>query len=93
TIPVESSSARDTLEGWTSPILEAVNGMVQPRVVPPIGKPVRWTNQLDFLMKDVLKQAKNHKHAWPFQRPVDSIKLGIQVSHRLWLICYGVFSG
>jgi len=67
--------------------------MVQPRVVPPIGKPVRWTNQLDFLMKDVLKQAKNHIHAWPFQRPVDSIKLGIQVSHRLWLICYGVFSG
>uniref|UniRef100_A0A914N5H8 Bromodomain containing protein n=1 Tax=Meloidogyne incognita TaxID=6306 RepID=A0A914N5H8_MELIC len=78
-IPVESSSARDTLEGWTSPILEAVNGMVQPRVVPPIGKPVRWTNQLDFLMKDVLKQAKNHKHAWPFQRPVDSIKLGVIV--------------
>uniref|UniRef100_A0A914LKY6 Bromodomain containing protein n=1 Tax=Meloidogyne incognita TaxID=6306 RepID=A0A914LKY6_MELIC len=83
TIPVESSSARDTLEGWTSPILEAVNGMVQPRVVPPIGKPVRWTNQLDFLMKDVLKQAKNHKHAWPFQRPVDSIKLGIQDYHNV----------
>uniref|UniRef100_A0A915NNP7 Bromo domain-containing protein n=1 Tax=Meloidogyne floridensis TaxID=298350 RepID=A0A915NNP7_9BILA len=82
-IPVESSSARDTLEGWTSPILEAVNGMVQPRVVPPIGKPVRWTNQLDFLMKDVLKQAKNHKHAWPFQRPVDSIKLGIQDYHNV----------
>nr|CAD2184319.1 unnamed protein product [Meloidogyne enterolobii] len=83
TIPVESSSSRETLEGWSSPILEAVNGMVQPRVVPPIGKPVRWTNQLDFLMKDVLKQAKNHKHAWPFQRPVDSIKLGIQDYHNV----------
>lgn len=31
-------------------------------------------------MKDVLKQAKNHKHAWPFQRPVDAIKLNIAVS-------------
>uniref|UniRef100_A0A1I8BM81 Bromo domain-containing protein n=2 Tax=Meloidogyne hapla TaxID=6305 RepID=A0A1I8BM81_MELHA len=81
--PVESSSTRDTFEGWTSPILEAVNGMVQPRVIPPVGKPVRWTNQLDFLMKDVLKQAKNHKHSWPFQRPVDSIKLGIQDYHNV----------
>ncbi|KAF7638864.1 hypothetical protein Mgra_00001673 [Meloidogyne graminicola] len=81
-VAVESSSIRDTLEGWTSPVL-AVNGMVQPRIVPPVGKPVRWTNQLDFLMKDVLKQAKNHKHAWPFLRPVDSIKLGIQDYHKV----------
>uniref|UniRef100_A0A914DAM5 Uncharacterized protein n=1 Tax=Acrobeloides nanus TaxID=290746 RepID=A0A914DAM5_9BILA len=63
--------------GWETPTQEPVNGVVQPRVIPPEGKPTRHTNQLDFIAKEVLKAAKNHKHAWPFMKPVDTVKLGI----------------
>lgn len=66
--------------GWETPTQEPVNGVVQPPVIPPIGKPTRHTNQLDFISKEVLKAAKNHKHAWPFMKPVDTVKLGIPVS-------------
>uniref|UniRef100_A0A914GTV5 Uncharacterized protein n=1 Tax=Globodera rostochiensis TaxID=31243 RepID=A0A914GTV5_GLORO len=83
-LPIESMNENDCpTKGWETPPQESVNGMVQPRVVPPVGKPTRWTNQLDFILKDVLKQAKNHKHAWPFVRPVDSIKLNIPDYHKV----------
>ncbi|KAL3097998.1 hypothetical protein niasHT_027543 [Heterodera trifolii] len=83
-LPIESMIDNDSpIKGWETPPQESVNGMVQPRVVPPVGKPTRWTNQLDFIMKDLLKQAKNHKHAWPFVRPVDAIKLSIPDYHKV----------
>lgn len=53
--------------------------MVQPRVIPPPGKPTRHTNQLDFIAKEVLKAARLHKHSRPFLKPVDTIKLGLSV--------------
>uniref|UniRef100_A0A915D1K4 Bromo domain-containing protein n=1 Tax=Ditylenchus dipsaci TaxID=166011 RepID=A0A915D1K4_9BILA len=43
------------------------NGMVQPRVIPPVGKPTRHTNQLDFIAKE----------------PVDAIKLNIPDYHKV----------
>ena len=52
---------------------------MQPRVIPPLGKPTRHTNQLDFIMKEVLKPAMRHKHAWPFMKPVDAARLDLPV--------------
>lgn len=54
--------------------------MVKPRILPPIGKPVRHTNQLEYMLNTVLKEAMKHKHAWPFVSPVDAKSLGLVVS-------------
>ncbi|KAM7009261.1 LOW QUALITY PROTEIN: bromodomain-containing protein 4-like [Tautogolabrus adspersus] len=40
-------------------------------------RPKRQTNQLQFLLKEVLKTLWKHNFAWPFQSPVDAIKLGL----------------
>ncbi|CAD5234292.1 unnamed protein product [Bursaphelenchus xylophilus] len=69
--------------GWESPVQEPVNGVVQPRTVPPTGKPTRQTNQLDYIAKEILKPALKHKHAWPFLRPVDAVKLNIPDYHKV----------
>jgi hypothetical protein len=63
--------------GWESPPSVPVKGMVQPRVVPPPGKPTKHTNQLDYLYNTVLKAVKRHSHAWPFVKPVNIIELNI----------------
>ncbi|KAM3727778.1 Bromodomain-containing protein [Dirofilaria immitis] len=69
--------------GWESPRQEAINGVVQPRVIPPPGKPTRHTNQLEFMLKEVLKPAMRHKHAWPFMKPVDAVRLGLPDYHKV----------
>lgn len=48
-------------------------------MIPPPGKPTRHTNQLEFMLKEVLKPAMRHKHAWPFMKPVDAVRLGLPV--------------
>ncbi|KAM4584542.1 bromodomain-containing protein 4-like isoform 1-T1 [Odontesthes bonariensis] len=40
-------------------------------------RPKRQTNQLQYLLKVVLKTLWKHQFAWPFQAPVDSVKLGL----------------
>lgn len=37
----------------------------------------RTTNQLDYIKKVVFKSVAKHKHAWPFQKPVDPKELGL----------------
>lgn len=59
--------------------LEPVDGVVQPPVIPE-DKPGRTTNQLAFLYNPVLKAVYNHRYAWPFHHPVDSIKQNLPVS-------------
>lgn len=59
--------------------LEPVNGVVQPPVYPPEGKPHRNTNCLDFVLKVVLKAIYKHNFAWPFRTPVDAIRLKLPV--------------
>ncbi|EJD76176.1 bromodomain containing protein [Loa loa] len=76
-------AAAPSTNGWESPRQEAINGVVQPRVIPPPGKPTRHTNQLEFMLKEVLKPAMRHKHAWPFMKPVDAVRLGLPDYHKV----------
>ncbi|RWS04078.1 bromodomain-containing protein 3-like isoform X2, partial [Dinothrombium tinctorium] len=54
---------------------ELVNGQAFPPTFPPEGKPHRNTNQLQFLLKVVMKAVYKHQFAWPFHHPVDTYKL------------------
>ncbi|XP_041958867.1 bromodomain-containing protein 2b isoform X2 [Alosa sapidissima] len=40
-------------------------------------RPPRQTNQLQYLLKGVVKTLWKHQFAWPFQAPVDAMKLNI----------------
>ncbi|XP_011052572.1 PREDICTED: homeotic protein female sterile-like isoform X8 [Acromyrmex echinatior] len=65
------------------PLLEPVDGIVQPPVIPPPDRPGRITNQLQFLQKGVLKPVWKHQFAWPFQQPVDAKKLSLPDYHKI----------
>ena len=43
-------------------------------------RPKRQTNQLQYLLKVVLKSLWKHQFSWPFQAPVDAVKLNLPVS-------------
>ncbi|TNN25870.1 Bromodomain-containing protein 4 [Liparis tanakae] len=65
--------------------LEAGSSQPLPSAPPPPhiwnpSRPKRQTNQLQFLLREVLKTLWKHHFAWPFQAPVDAIKLGLPVS-------------
>ncbi|XP_013774946.1 bromodomain-containing protein 3-like isoform X2 [Limulus polyphemus] len=62
---------------------EPVNGIVQPYFVPPSEKPHRNTNQLQYLLKVVMKAVWKHQFAWPFHEPVDTIKLNLPDYHKI----------
>ena len=49
-----------------------VDGKVRPPFTPPENKPHRNTNQLQYLLKTVHRAIVKHKHAWPFDMPVDT---------------------
>ncbi|XP_046404290.1 homeotic protein female sterile-like isoform X3 [Ischnura elegans] len=65
------------------PVVEPINGVVQPPCVPPPGRPGRNTNQLAFLLRQVLKAVWKHQFAWPFQQPVDAKKLNLPDYHKI----------
>lgn len=65
------------------PVVEPVNGIVQPPVVPPPERPGRCTNQLQYLLKNVMKAVWKHQFAWPFQQPVDAKTLNLPDYHRI----------
>lgn len=65
------------------PVVEPVNGIVQPPVVPPPERPGRLTNQLHFLLKTVMKAVWKHQFSWPFQQPVDAKKLNLPDYHKI----------
>lgn len=62
------------------PRQEPINGIVQPPIIPPSNRPGRLTNQLRFIQKSVIKPLWKHSFAWPFQQPIDTIKLNLPVS-------------
>ncbi|KAF4517925.1 hypothetical protein B566_EDAN005990 [Ephemera danica] len=65
------------------PQLEPVNGVVQPPYIPPPHRPGRVTNQLQYLLKTVMKAVWKHPFAWPFQQPVDTKKLNLPDYHKI----------
>ncbi|CAI4221589.1 unnamed protein product [Auanema sp. JU1783] len=79
----EEPTSTPPVNPWATPRQEPVNGIVQPRVIPPIKKPTRHTNQLDYMLNTVIKDAMKHKHAWPFNAPVDTIKLALPDYHKV----------
>lgn len=63
--------------------VEPVNGVVQPPVHSPVGRPGRLTNQLQFLHKTVHAAVWKHRFSWPFRQPVDARKLNLPDYHRI----------
>lgn len=63
--------------------VEPVNGIVQPNYIPPPHKPHRNTNQLQYILKILNRNLWKHQYAWPFQTPVDTIKLQLPDYHTL----------
>ncbi|XP_075534160.1 bromodomain-containing protein 2-like isoform X6 [Dermacentor variabilis] len=78
-----SSSSGGGAAAREEPILEPVNGVVQPPFVPPASRRQRTTNQLQHLLKVVMKALWKHQFAWPFQQPVDTVKLNLPDYHRI----------
>lgn len=65
------------------PVLDPINGVVQPPVIPPPHRPGRVTNQLQYIQKNVLKAVWKHQYAWPLQQPVDANKLNLPDYHKV----------
>lgn len=65
------------------PSLEPVDGIVQPPCIPPPEKRHRNSNQLQFLLKNVMKAVWKHQFAWPFYEPVDAVKLNLPDYHKI----------
>jgi len=63
--------------------LVPVNGLVYPPTSPPAGRPGRSTNQLMYLKNTVMKAVWKHQFGWPFQTPVDAMKLNIPDYHKI----------
>ncbi|KPM06423.1 Bromodomain-containing protein 2 [Sarcoptes scabiei] len=63
------------------PILEPIDGKVEPPYKPPPDRPGRNTNQLNYILKVINRNVWNHRFAWPFTKPVDAIKLCIPDYH------------
>jgi hypothetical protein len=63
--------------------VEPINGIVQPAVKPHPSRPGRQTNQLHFIHKTVMKTVWKHQFSWPFQQPVDTIKLNLPDYHKI----------
>ncbi|EDV98654.1 GH22415 [Drosophila grimshawi] len=58
-----------------------VNGVVQPPTVQRLDRPGRHTNQLEYILKTVMKSLWNHHYAYPFQQPVNAKKLKLPDYH------------
>nr|XP_054597252.1 bromodomain-containing protein 4 isoform X2 [Nothobranchius furzeri] len=62
-----SSSLGQAQQGLDPSVPEHVN----------FSRPKRQTNQLQYLLKVVVKSLWKHQYAWPFHSPVDAVKLNL----------------
>lgn len=53
-------------------------------------RPKRQTNQLQYLLKMVVKGLWKHQFAWPFHAPVDAVKLNLPVSASFVSVWMGI---
>jgi len=65
------------------PIIDPINGIVNPPFIPPAHRPGRITNQLQYIQKQVMKTVWKHQFAWPFHQPVDATKLNLPDYHKI----------
>uniref|UniRef100_A0A0B7B3I9 Bromo domain-containing protein n=2 Tax=Arion vulgaris TaxID=1028688 RepID=A0A0B7B3I9_9EUPU len=61
------------------------SGNEQPPPPPPKskGRRGRNTNQLQFMLKTVVKAVWKHQFAWPFHQPVDAVKMQLHDYHKI----------
>ncbi|XP_041443542.1 bromodomain-containing protein 4A isoform X2 [Xenopus laevis] len=64
------------------PQATVMNNPDPPEITRP-NQPKRQTNQLQYLLKAVLKTLWKHQFAWPFQLPVDVVKLNLPDYHKI----------
>ena len=43
------------------------------------------TNQLQYILKTVISGLWKHHYSWPFQKPVDAVKLNLPVRTRFYV--------
>ncbi|KAJ8299919.1 hypothetical protein KUTeg_021438 [Tegillarca granosa] len=55
---------------------------------PPTSAKGRMTNQLQYILKNVMKSVWRHQYSWPFQTPVDSVKLNLPDFNQMFTNCY-----
>ena len=60
-----------------------VRGKFYPPTLPPLERPGRVTNRLEYIRKKVMTSMFNHKDSWPFRTPVDAVKLKIPDYHTI----------
>ncbi|XP_061604240.1 bromodomain-containing protein 4 isoform X2 [Phyllopteryx taeniolatus] len=71
-----SSSSSSGSGGGSQGQPQTVGNPVPPEYVN-LDRPKRQTNQLQYLLKVVIKSLWKHQFAWPFHSPVDSVKLNL----------------
>ena len=69
----------DTADGQKNEEEKPFTGPIQPDFMPPPDKPLRSSNQLQYLNKVL----KTHQYAWPFQVPVDPGQLNLPDYHKI----------
>lgn len=62
---------------------QLINGQMFPATTAPPDRPGRNTNQLQYLKNVVIKAVWKHQFGWPFQTPVDAMKLNIPDYHKI----------
>ncbi|XP_065313021.1 serine-rich adhesin for platelets-like isoform X3 [Gordionus sp. m RMFG-2023] len=58
-------------------------GVVQPPVKLEYPNKGRSTNQLNYLLKQIIPTVWKHHFAWPFQKPVDTVALNLPDYHKI----------
>lgn len=73
----------ESVKKFVCPPALLVDGKAKPIFIPPEGKSHRNTNQLQYLLKTIHRAIIKHRHAWPFDLPVDAKALKLPDYHNV----------